>query len=60
MLEKYKWEGESEPCPYLDTDVSILLQSIVMAVQGAKLPVSIYLSGESVRGADPTLCFFKS
>jgi hypothetical protein len=34
VLEKYKWEGEGETCPYLDPDISLLLQSIVMAVQG--------------------------
>ncbi len=34
MLEKYKWEWEGETCPYLDPDISLLLQSIVMAVQG--------------------------
>ena len=27
-------EEEVELCPYLDTDISILLQSIVMVVQG--------------------------
>jgi hypothetical protein len=35
VLEKYKWEGEGETCPFLDPDISLLLQSIVMAVQGS-------------------------
>jgi hypothetical protein len=34
VMEKYKWEGGSDPCPYLDPDINLLLQSIVMAIQG--------------------------
>ncbi len=45
VLEKYKWEGEGETCPYLDPDISLLLQSIVMAVQGTNPDGEVQVGG---------------
>lgn len=35
VLDKYKWESDEDcdPCPILSTETSLLLQSVVMAVQ---------------------------
>jgi len=35
ILDKYKWESDEDvdPCPILSTETSLLLQSVVMAVQ---------------------------
>jgi len=47
VLDKYKWESENEdPCPYLDENISILLQSIVMAVQVSDTDALLFLEDE--------------
>merc|ERR1711915_471227 len=50
VLDKYKWEceEEEEPCPYIDQDTSVLLQSIVMAVQVGDTDALVYLEDEIV------------
>lgn len=46
VIDKYKWEGEHEPCPFLDPDISTLLQSIVMAIQVEDKEALLYLEDE--------------
>ena len=58
VLDKYKWDGmegeeEVELCPYLDTDISILLQSIVMVVQVRDSEALLYLEDEIAEYLNP-------